>query len=861
MSTRGWTRFIRDIYSCRAYLEAGFRFTPLQCVKYRADYVVIARELNRLAKANDPAFLESIRHLCTSDLFFLLYFVLGVVEVNHPWLIERVYEVADRNDRTVDLWAREHFKAVDVNEPVLTPHGWRKHGDLFPGDQVYGGDGFPVNVIAKTEVFTNADCYRVEFDDGYSVVVSGDHLWSVEQRTRKRDYYKRQYRETTVLNTRDILKHGFSADNRLATWISPVEFPYRELPIHPYVMGVWLGDGTSSCGRITSGDCEIFDYISLLGYFVKDTSVNITKKILTIPQLRGSGVFQNKHIPEEYLFSSLDQRWELLRGLMDTDGTVNDRGTATFTNINESLIDDFCILARSVGLKVHKNKYFQTVNGEAYPFFFASFQAYKQDRPFHLKRKLERCKDGYTRRRRFITNVVPVDSIPVSCIQVDNDGTYLIGKHLAVTHNSTIINFALTIQDILKNPEERIGIFSHKRHIAQAFLRRIRHSLTTNKLLKAAFPNVLYVKPESQAEKWSDEGFIVKRSGSYDECTVEAWGLVDNLPTSKHYTIRIYDDIVTDESVNTVEMMEKTLHAFRQSHNLQQRGGKVRVIGTIYDYGDVNHLLSQDKMWHVRIHSARDKNGKPVYLTERELEQRLHDNGQWNFDCQYMLNPIERSKRKFDVAWLKYHEGKTSGGNRYIVVDPGKTKKKTSDYTVMWVIEVDGRGNRIVLDGVRDKLTLRETWDALAALIERWNNVIRVGYARAGFERDKEYLHEKQQETGIFFAIQDIQERGDKIRSRISSLQPLFEAGKIIFPKALIYTDVDGNEHNLTEEFIKEEYTRFPSCSHDDMLDCLSMILSEEMKVSKSYREEPVMRVPYSIFDDTHYDPHAWMNL
>ncbi len=517
-------------------MEVGFRFVPIPGIEYRLDYRTIANELNKLAAANNPAFLVSVRELVLKDLWFLLYFVLGIVEVNHPWLLKRVYEVSDCADRTVDLWAREHFK-------------------------------------------------------------------------------------------------------------------------------------------------------------------------------------------------------------------------------------------------------------------------------------------------------------------------------------SSIITWALTIQDILRNPETRIGIFSHKKHIAQAFLRRIRHTLTNNKLLKAAFPDVLYANPEGQAEKWSDEGIIVKRKGSYDECTVEPWGLVDNLPTSKHYPIRIYDDIVTDQTVNTVEMMQKTHEAFQSSHNLQERGGVVIIIGTIYDFGDTNHILSQDKTWTVRLHPARDEKGLPVFMREEELTQRLHDNGQWNFDCQYMLNPIERSKRKFEVEWLKFHEGRTSGGNRYIVVDPGKTKKKTSDYTVMWLFETDNRGNFIIRDGVRDKLTLSETWAALNNLLDNWNNVIRIGYARAGFERDKEYLEEQKSKTGTFVSIVDIKEQGDKIRSRISSLQPLFEDGRIIFPKRLMYTDVDGREHNLTEEFITEEYQRFPSCTHDDMLDALSMMRAPELKVSKVYVREPEMQVPHSIFEDTHHDNLAWMNF
>ena len=128
-------------------------------------------------------------------------------------------------------------------------------------------------------------------------------------------------------------------------------------------------------------------------------------------------------------------------------------------------------------------------------------------------------------------------------------------------YKSTIITFGQAIQDILSshgdNPHEEwqgreatIGIFSHTRPQAKTFLRQIKVELETNELLKSLFPDVLYQDPQKQSPKWSeDDGLIVKRKGNPKESTIEAHGLVDGMPTGKHFLIMNYDDVVTEKSI------------------------------------------------------------------------------------------------------------------------------------------------------------------------------------------------------------------------------------------------------------------------------------------------------------------------
>ena len=136
-------------------------------------------------------------------------------------------------------------------------------------------------------------------------------------------------------------------------------------------------------------------------------------------------------------------------------------------------------------------------------------------------------------------------------------------------YKSTIITFGATIQEILIDPEITIGIFSHTRPIAKAFLRQIKLEFEGNELLKEVYPDVLWQFPRRDAPKWSeDEGIIVRRKSNPKESTVEAFGMVDGQPSSRHYRLVVYDDVVTRESVTTPDMIQKTTDAWELSLNL-----------------------------------------------------------------------------------------------------------------------------------------------------------------------------------------------------------------------------------------------------------------------------------------------------
>src|SRR6516164_903385 len=280
---------------------------------------------------------------------------------------------------------------------------------------------------------------------------------------------------------------------------------------------------------------------------------------------------------------------------------------------------------------------------------------------------------------------------------------------------SSIITFGLTIQDILNNPEITVGIFSYSRQIAKAFLRQIKTEFETNEMLRALFPDILWANPHRDAPKFSeDDGIIVRRKGNPKESTVEAWGLVDSTPVSKHFKLLVYDDVVTGESVSTPEMIAKVTTAWERSLALSTEGGVVRYIGTKWHYADTYRTIIERGAAIERRHPATidgTAGGDPVLFSRERLAETRQRMGPYTFAAQFLLDPAAERDQAFHDDWLRYFdpdEGSTDEMRKYLLVDPASSKKKGSDYTVMAVIGLAPDENFYLLDAVRDRLNLTE---------------------------------------------------------------------------------------------------------------------------------------------------------
>jgi phage terminase large subunit-like protein len=417
-------------------------------------------------------------------------------------------------------------------------------------------------------------------------------------------------------------------------------------------------------------------------------------------------------------------------------------------------------------------------------------------------------------------------------------------------YKSTIITFGMSILDILAshgdNPEPRyngrevtIGIFSHTHAIAADFLKQIKQEFEKNIDLKALFPEILWSRP-SQAPQWSVNGGItVKRTSNPKEATVEACGVVEGQPIGKHYLIRVYDDLVTDDSVSTSDQINKTTHKYRMSDNLGTEGGWQRMVGTIYHLHDTYSVLRKEGAVIARIYPCTKDGtekfvpGNCVLKSPEELKRKRKSQGPYVFGSQMLLNPTNDTSQGFNTSWLRYWQARHFGGlNIYLLVDPAsgkKAKEGRGDYTVMMVIGLGADKKYRLIDGFRSRLNPTQRVNALFDLHRKWKP-IKVGYEDYGMQSDIHYIEKEMEDRNYEFEVVPL---GGKLRKedRIKQLIPVFERGDFLLPNSLIYTDHEGKAVDLIRTFIDEEYDPFPLLKHDDMLDDMARILDPALDV------------------------------
>ena len=410
---------------------------------------------------------------------------------------------------------------------------------------------------------------------------------------------------------------------------------------------------------------------------------------------------------------------------------------------------------------------------------------------------------------------------------------------------SSIITFGKTIQDILNDPEITFGIFSHTRPIAKAFLRQIMRELESNKALHAAFPDVLWGEYVKAAPKWSeDDGIIVKRQSNPNEATIEAWGLVDGQPTSKHFRILLYDDVVVAGSVTTPEMIAKTMLEMERSYNLGTTPGIKRGAGTRWHFNDAYRTIVDRGTLVAREHPGRvggTEEGESVFWSDEIHEQKRRDMGPYTYAAQILLNPKADALQGFKREWIrKYKRMFKDSMNWYLVFDAASSKKKGSDYTAGWAVGLGRDKNYYCIPEVRDRLNLKERGDRLFDLHRRYKPK-QVRYEKYGMMSDIEYYQSRMENENYRFQIIEVGGQTSKV-DRIKRLIPLFEAGRIWLPESHSSSDWQKTTRDLVHDFIEEEYYPFPVGLHDDMLDSLARICEPELHLIWPTEEQPVRK-------------------
>lgn len=328
-----------------------------------------------------------------------------------------------------------------LDTPVPTPDGWTTQGALRVGDRVFAPSGAVCSVTYLSPVLVDRECFEVELDDGTVIVADAAHRWQTEDtRGQRPGMYK-----PAVVTTAEIAATLRSPAGRLRHRIAiaaPLECrPDAALPVDPYTLGVWLGDGRANRGAIcyhVDDDAPARE-IEAAGYRVTSMAPQGDTRYATVrglrTQLRRAGLLDKKHVPPAYLRAAQPQRLALLQGLMDTDGTCTKTGECRFSNRERRLAEAVHELAIGLGLRAS----LRSVPVEGAPHWIVSFKAPQSLPVFRIERKRARqVAEVDTRARaRYVRDVRPCASVPVRCIEVDSpDHLYLVTRSNVATHNT-----------------------------------------------------------------------------------------------------------------------------------------------------------------------------------------------------------------------------------------------------------------------------------------------------------------------------------------------------------------------------------------------------------------------------------------
>lgn len=345
----------------------------------------------------------------------------------------------------VSDWNEMAKKGLALNTPIPTPAGWARMERLAVGDEVFDMNGVATRVMAVSEI-KHLPCYKVTFSNDDSIVCDHEHLWVASIGTNGAAFRKKHGWGT------HSIAELFSAKQAGEVISVPVtghlQTPDRDLPIDPWILGYWLGNGNHmhasvSCHRKNIPDIQ--QRILASKYKYKPGAVRLDPRSngATIGikggfllDLRAVGLLTNKHIPVEYFRASFEQRLALLHGLMDSDGHVDkSRGRASFGNTNKHLADGVFELAASLGEAVNQHEQQATGFGKTVTFHVVYWK------PHHIPVSFP-CKFANFQKRKLclyrgIKSIEQVSSVPTRCIAVASETrTYLAGLSMIPTHNT-----------------------------------------------------------------------------------------------------------------------------------------------------------------------------------------------------------------------------------------------------------------------------------------------------------------------------------------------------------------------------------------------------------------------------------------
>ena len=585
------------------------------------------------------------------------------------YALQHLYE-SDEKVLIINMPPR-HGKLVADYEPVLTKKGWKKHGDLVVGDEVLSPNG---NFIKVTHVHPKQEAnVRVEFTNGQTVDVHSNHEWVVYDRhAQKMKTVETNYMVGKLEDGASEHKRGHRYRFQLPK-VKPIIGEEKDLPVQPYVFGAWLGDGSNTKPAICAApkddivlrECgKHYDFLSM--------SVHRTTGVYTQSfdglrsDLHKIGLCEwkerrEKYIPDEYLTASIEQRLELLAGLLDTDGSLRKKEHRyIFTTSDEKLKDGFCELVATFGWRTSIREIQPTTSTSG----IVGKRVYWQigfNPTMFIPCRIERKQlHEFSKQRAIaIKSITPLDKpTQGNCITVEG-GVYLVGKSLIPTHNSRTAGlFAEWIFGI--NPSEKIITGSYNEQLSTTFSRNVRDAIMERKASKDRivysdiFPKTRLKRGSSAANLWTLEGQHISYLATSPGGTVTGFGA----------SLMIIDDIVknADEAMNETVLENHWTWFTNTMLSRLEKGGKLVIIATRWNSKDlsgriIDHYNSIGVPYTLITKKALQDDG--TMLCDDVLDRSAYDlivktMGREIVEANYNQKPIDLVGRLYNIGFETY---------------------------------------------------------------------------------------------------------------------------------------------------------------------------------------------------------------
>lgn len=362
-----------------------------------------------------------------------------------------------RYNQGLDANSLNKMLALDTPIPLIDG-SYKRNADIVDGDIVVASDGKGTKVLKAHPVQIPDRAFELTFKSGDVIRAGGEHRWSVKVCDKRYKNFSPEWEKLPTERIFDLMQSGHKV---FIPRVAPVDFTEKKLPIPPYLLGAWLGDGNAHTNRFTTMDTEIVKAFTewaeqFYGGGVEECRQQHSGKAKTYQlvhtpfrrMLKDLGVLKDsrydetrnnvKRIPEIYLRGSFEQRLALIRGLMDTDGCIDKQGNAIFCNSEPMLVETFALLVESLGGKPNVNwtqpdvSKFKHARPHAHVTFALPYC------PVSLSSKASRWKlsPSYWEKQAIVAiREIPVE--PMRCLTVAaDDELYCCGRRFTLTSNT-----------------------------------------------------------------------------------------------------------------------------------------------------------------------------------------------------------------------------------------------------------------------------------------------------------------------------------------------------------------------------------------------------------------------------------------